>query len=453
MPDPWKDEADLNIDFAFPTQKELEDLFVNNRDLQRVGAYLNRFNPIRTMRMEGMEIRHSSILAWLLDPRETHGLGDKFLRAFLCEAMRGQSGLGSPTALEIAQADLRDAEVRREWQQIDIFILLPRLNWAFVIENKFNSSQHEGQLAKYAQRVKSIFEPQEGALKVRGVFLTLYDEVPQDENFVPIQYSAICEILPSLIEDDAKIVNSDVSIFIRHYIEIIQEAAGMNEERNEMEALARQLYRSHKKVLDFVMDYGATTDFILAMEATLGEGLDYGDAFEVDGQKFVFNGHSNLQVSFLPSGWIESLGDELNWSGCENWWAGYPLICWLQLHDDQEGTSGRLRLYAEVGPISDYDFRKSLIEKIADAAQLQGLRSVSFQKTAMDEGKKFSKFLKGNEAHVSDTQNIEEIEKAMRSLLKKFESVFQVVGNVLPEFKRFGYLSPLENAAATLAKE
>ncbi|MDK1492465.1 PD-(D/E)XK nuclease family protein [Sinorhizobium sp. 7-81] len=153
-----RDKAALTTHYAFPTPKELEDLFVNNRDLQRVAAYLNRFNPIRTMRMDGMEIRHSSILAWLLDPRETHGLSDRFLRGFLCEAMRGQSALGSPTALEIAQADLRDAEVRREWQQIDIFVLLPRLNWAFVIENKFHSSQHEGQLAKYAERVKSIFE-------------------------------------------------------------------------------------------------------------------------------------------------------------------------------------------------------------------------------------------------------------------------------------------------------
>ncbi|MFN7093346.1 MAG: PD-(D/E)XK nuclease family protein [Allorhizobium sp.] len=162
------------------TQNDFEDLFVNNQYMSKVETYLNRFNPITTMRMERMEIRHSAILAWLLDPRETHGLQDKFLRTFLCEAMRGQGHMGSPTALEISQADLRDADVRREWQSIDIFILLPRLNWAFIIENKFQSNQHEGQLAKYAERVKSIFEPYEGALKVRGIFLTLYEEPPQE---------------------------------------------------------------------------------------------------------------------------------------------------------------------------------------------------------------------------------------------------------------------------------
>ncbi|MBF0680101.1 MAG: hypothetical protein IR164_14315 [Devosia sp.] len=46
----------------FPSSHELENLFVNNGDLSRVQAYLNRFNPIRTMKMERMEIRHSAIL-------------------------------------------------------------------------------------------------------------------------------------------------------------------------------------------------------------------------------------------------------------------------------------------------------------------------------------------------------------------------------------------------------
>jgi hypothetical protein len=138
-----------------PAQNDFEDLSVNNQYMSKVEAYLNRFNPITMMRMERMEIRHSAILAWLLDPRETHGLQDKFLRTFLCEAMRGQGHMDSPTALEISQADLRDADVRREWQSIDIFILLPRLNWVFIIEKKFQSNQNEGQLAKYADRVSA----------------------------------------------------------------------------------------------------------------------------------------------------------------------------------------------------------------------------------------------------------------------------------------------------------
>ena len=427
----------LKYEGTIPTQGELEDLFVNNRTLHRIETYLNRFNLIKTMRMEGMEIRHSAILAWLLDPRETHGLGDKFLRAFLCEAMRGQSALGGPNALEISQADLRDAEVRREWENIDIFVLLPRLNWAFVIENKYHSTQAVGQLATYARRVRSIFEPQEGALKVRGVFLTLHGEEPHDNCYAPIQYSAVCEILENLMETQAEMVGNDVSVFLRHYLEIIREAAGMSQERDDIEAMARQLYRSHKKVLDFVMNY-SSTDFVLAMETVFGEGLDYRDKFAVGGQQFIFNSHNNARASFLPFGWVQALGDEAKWEGCENWWAGYPIICWFELYSSDSGASGHLRLHAEVGPLANHEFRSSLINRIKEAVEPKGSKLVSFQRGSADEGKKYSKFLKDNQAHINDTQDSEEIAKAMRLLLGRFQPVFSMVEEILLDFRKYG---------------
>ena len=113
-----------------PSTEELESLFVNNESMAKIETYINRFNPIRVMKMERMEIRHSAILSWLLNPGESHGLDDKFLKAFLGEALRGHSSLGSPSALDIARADLRDATVRLEWQNIDIFIYSEKNAWA-----------------------------------------------------------------------------------------------------------------------------------------------------------------------------------------------------------------------------------------------------------------------------------------------------------------------------------
>lgn len=90
----------------------------------------------------------------------------------------------------------------------------------------------------------------------------------------------------------------------------------MSSERMEIEGLARQLYRSHRKVLDFIMEYGATTDFVLAVESAFGENLDYGDDFVIDDRTFMFSGHNNYQVSFLPRRWVENLGTDLKWEGC-----------------------------------------------------------------------------------------------------------------------------------------
>ncbi|MFK7867447.1 MAG: PD-(D/E)XK nuclease family protein, partial [Alphaproteobacteria bacterium] len=66
-------------DNHIPNVNEIENLFINNADFSTLNAQLNRFNPIKIMKMESMEIRHSAILAWLLDPNENHGLGDHFL--------------------------------------------------------------------------------------------------------------------------------------------------------------------------------------------------------------------------------------------------------------------------------------------------------------------------------------------------------------------------------------
>ncbi|MGV7119429.1 MULTISPECIES: PDDEXK-like family protein [unclassified Sphingopyxis] len=418
-----------------PSHADLENLFVNNTDIDRLEIYLNRFNPIRVMRMESMEVRHSNILGWLLDPSETHGLGDRFLRAFLAEAMKGESAKGCPTAIDIVQADLRDMEVRREWQHIDLFLLSRRNNWAFIVENKFHSSQHSGQLARYVEKVRTAFEPEEGRLDIKGIFLTLHDEDPEDASYASIGYDAICDLLPRVIDAEGQSLAQQVRIFIEHYIEIIREAAGMSEERDQMEQLARSLYRQHRKVLDFIWDYGSSTNFLLARDEVFGD--DWGDGAVVKAGKIslVSFWSGGEQFSFLPLNWYEALSKNgHSWTGCENWWSGYPLICWMQLFQSDKGTEGSVRLVAEIGPLQNFELRKKLIEAIQAVAAEKGIPQIRFQKTASNEGKKYSKFLKDNSISINDVQDVEEISKAISRLLKNFVPCFDAVSLALDDF-------------------
>ena len=421
-----------------PSHADLESLFINNAKLDRLDAFLSRFNPIRIMRMEGMEVRHSNILGWLLDPLETHGLGDRFLKAFLSEALKGESAKGRPTALDIVQADLRDIEVRREWQHIDLFLLSRRNNWAFIIENKFHSVQHNGQLAKYMQKVRSAFEPEEGQLEVKGIFLTLHDEDPEDSSYASIGYDAVCELLPRVMAAEGKSLGQNVQIFLDHYIEIIKEATGMSEERDEMEQLARALYRKHRKVLDFIWDHGSSTNFSLARDEVFGDHWGDGEVVKAGKHSFVSLWSSGEQFSFLPLNWYKGLGEErYTWPGCESWWSGYPVICWMQIFQSEKGAEGSIRLFAEVGPLSDVDGRKQLVEAIQAAGTKAGITDLRFQKTAANEGKKYSKFLKDNIISIKDVQDIEEISKAIQSLLKKFQLCFDAVAPVFGEFVQY----------------
>jgi hypothetical protein len=423
---------------ANPNVEELESLFVNNPDLDQLDAYLNRFNPIRIMRMEGMELRHSNILAWLLDPLESHGLGDRFLKAFVSEALRGESSKGSPTALDITQADLQDIEVRREWLHIDIFLLSRRNNWAFIIENKFHASQSKGQLAKYIKKARSAFAAEEGELDIRGIFLTLHDEEPEDSRYATIGYDAICDLLSRSMQAEGQALGQEVRVFLAHYIEIIKEAADMSDEHKKFEQLARSLYRQHRKVLDFIWEYGASTNFSMALDDAFGAGWEDKEVLKTGKQSIVYCWSSGDRFSFLPLGWYEALGkDSYNWPGCEKWWSGYPVICWIEIFYGDAGTEGSLRLFAEVGPLSNFEARKTLIEAIKAAAKDKKL-DVGFQRTAAQEGKKYSKFLKNNIVAIEDVQDLEEISRGISNLMNRFQPVFSALVPALEQMVEYG---------------
>lgn len=64
------------MDKTTESQKAALDRFLaDNPDLEKLSDRLATFNIFRTLRIEKAEIRHSNVLAWLLNPEESHGLG------------------------------------------------------------------------------------------------------------------------------------------------------------------------------------------------------------------------------------------------------------------------------------------------------------------------------------------------------------------------------------------
>ncbi len=433
------------VDSDLPTLDDLENLFVNNADLDRLRGYLGRFNPIKTMGMERMEIRHSAILGWLLNPQETHGLGDAFLKAFLSQAFRGGHSAVSPSALDISQADLGDAEIRREWRHIDLLVLSQRNGWVFVIENKFDSIQHGTQLSRYMDIVHKTFIVTKAYKRARGVFLTLWEEEPDDASYAQIDYAAICGLLSQVAMSGRRPLTLEVATFLNHYLEVIKEAAGMSEEQKDMENLARQIYRDHRRVLDFIFDNGSYSDFELALETLFGTDIKPKSIVKCGKRELVFSGSDYQAFSFLPKTWFDAFGGTTRkWPGCETWWAGFPLIMWVQLTTASENTSGQIRLYAAVGPLSDYAFRKSLISEITEAAKRINTAKIAFQRGATEEGRKSSRFLKKNSLPIDDIQSYEEISNAIQRLISGFSAEMDIISEILPQFLDFGIEKPHE---------
>lgn len=422
-----------------PTLDELEAFLINNPDLQRIRSHLGRFNPIKVMGMAHMEIRHSAVLRWLLDPQESHGLGDAFLKSFLTEAVRGHDGSLEPTALEIHQSDLMDAEVRSEWRSIDLLILSPRNGWVFVIENKFHSTQHSDQLSRYMDVASSTFLSAGPFKYVRGVFLTLWDEDPDDDRYAPIRYDAVCQLLEHVLAARLHPLSAEVAAFIGHYLQVIKEEVHMDNERLKLEKLAREIYRDHKKSLDFIVENGKRTDFALAVESVFGDNIEHPEIFTVEGAKFVYCNVDSRTASFLPSDWFDAFGGEdYWWHGCEGWWAGFPLIAWVQLTSEADGKRGRIHLYGEVGPLVNHAFRADLIQAIQGCCEKDKQLRIKFQRGATDEGKLYSRFFRKNDFPVDDVQDHDKIAAVINKAVKSFKPEFLAIAEVLPPFIKYG---------------
>jgi len=119
---------------------------------------LDEFNIFEVLGAVRVELRHSEFLAFLMDPQQSHGLGDDFVKKFLQKALVGVDQSGLPvSAIDLDIWSLDDLEIRREWQNIDILLISENNKFVVLIENKIWSSEHSNQLQRYYQIVTHAF--------------------------------------------------------------------------------------------------------------------------------------------------------------------------------------------------------------------------------------------------------------------------------------------------------
>src|SRR5438552_11192378 len=101
----------------------LERFVVENDCLLQLESHIGRFNIFDALDIARVEIRHSNFLAFILDPAESHGQGQLFLKAILMDLLKAApAGLRPLAPIELDGIDLRGIEVRREWEHIDLLI-------------------------------------------------------------------------------------------------------------------------------------------------------------------------------------------------------------------------------------------------------------------------------------------------------------------------------------------
>ena len=198
-------------DASSEAQLEVLDQFVlDNADLMRLEERTSQFNIFEALGIVRQEIRHSNFLAWLMNPAQTHGLGDSFLKGFLFKTSVEARMLGIETISPVDADvwDLTETEIRREWRNIDITLLDQSLKFVCVIENKVFSGEHSDQLRRYREVLEAEFPD----YTRHYVLLNVSGEEPSDSDFyVGVTYDEVCDVIERLLKMKASTIGDDVA--------------------------------------------------------------------------------------------------------------------------------------------------------------------------------------------------------------------------------------------------
>lgn len=254
-------------------QEELEKVikyFLLDIDcLNKVSPWINKFNVFNVLKIDSMEIRHSNILAWLLDPNENHGLGDKVLLGLIKYIVSLNKDFLRVHELCSLLNNSCSFSVLREYNNIDILLVSNENKMVICIENKIYSSEHGNQLARYYDTVDTEYSD----YKKFYLFLTLGGIPASMPAWVSISYADMNNIIEMACKNSE--LAPEVKFFINNYLEVIKGKTGMND---EIKRVCNEIYLKHKKALDFIyMNKSSETELIYQkLENWLAEHHDTG---------------------------------------------------------------------------------------------------------------------------------------------------------------------------------
>ena len=184
------------------------------------------FNPFDVLRYSDYEIRHSNVLAWLLQPDETHGLGGAFIRDFTTALNdeAGRQGIRPVPAPSSFEAD--NIRVERELDYVDITLFFENEGVVVAIENKIGETapEHAGQVRGYEETLREKHRSKYHTLQ--SVLLTTSRE-PGDSggDFIHMSWTRVHDIVNAIRERERfeSEEGERVRAFLAHYLEVVRK--------------------------------------------------------------------------------------------------------------------------------------------------------------------------------------------------------------------------------------
>jgi len=391
---------------SIDTEKAALDRFLaDNPQLEELSDRLATFNIFRTLKIEKAEIPHSNVLAWLLDPGESHSLGDIVLRRVLSNILlQSNANIGGISAARVELMAFHDIEIRREWRNIDILVIDRTNKLLLLIENKIYSGESPMQLRKYQKTVSEEFP----SFTLIPVFLTLTGDETSDgdtSSFISYSHLQVLAVLEKIFSQRQAQLPEQVAIFIRQYIDVLRR---LTMEDESLVELCKTIYRRHREAIDLIVEYGM---------AGLGQQVAE-DILSEEGEYEILCSRS-YSVWFLPKKWSGIIPENSTASGYLS--RPVSVACFFQFSSEKE----RVRLVSRVYQMDDTELRLACVRRLQEAG-------FKLTKKAFDEDAKYSRFY-SKYLEVSDTTDYEAVSEAVKKLLHQAKTEFSKAEQVFRE--------------------
>lgn len=242
----------------------LTDFLLDIDCLKKLDPWTDDFNLFDVLKIINMEIRHSNMLAWLLDPNENHGLGDSFLKAFVMR-VTAKCDLGKYNAFDILLQDFFTYQVYRESNHMDIVLHSPEEKTAIIIENKIWAGESSHQLNDYLEKSKTEYSD---CNQILYVFLTPDGRDSSDaEHWIPFDYDEIISALE--VAKSETTLRPEVELIIKNYIATVRKNI-MREKDEELLRICNAIYNKHRTALRLIFE-NVSIDNSLESEVICGK--------------------------------------------------------------------------------------------------------------------------------------------------------------------------------------
>ena len=213
----------------------LEKFVKDDAELLKLENYASKFNVFKALNLVRAEVKHSTMLAWLLNPKETHGQNDYFLKLFLEKIIELKDDKKEITLsiLDIRLEDFCNTNVKTEHStkgnapttanddnnRIDVFIKNKERNLVCIIENKVDSSEGDNQLKKYYEYINN----NHNSVNQIFIYLTPGEDEPSDERYIAVGYKTIAQIIEKFLQAKQSVLSPNIVSFIEDYMQIIEK--------------------------------------------------------------------------------------------------------------------------------------------------------------------------------------------------------------------------------------